>query len=244
MAETNVNGDTLGGGRPVGETRLLPLDAVRTNPWNPNVMEPHVMASLKHGLATDGWLVSQALLVWATDEKGARQMVIIDGEQRYTAARALGMATGPMVLLDGLTEAKAKALTLSMNNRRGKFDEEGLGKLLREIQFEFPEAALEFGVSDDALAKLLAAPPVDLGAFATAADGAPDPDAAAPKRAGSNADVAPVNTAMVQLFMSEEHKAAFLVACKALGAAWNLATVTEIVVEAVKRAHASHPAQV
>ncbi len=90
-------------------------------------------ASLRAGLQSDGWIVSQSLLIWGKDEKGRAQNVIIDGEHRWVEATALGLTQGPAVVLDGLTEAEAKKLTIKLDNKRGKFDKTKLHNVLAEI---------------------------------------------------------------------------------------------------------------
>ena len=140
-----------------GEVVLRALSSVQPNGWNPNVVSPEKMASIEHGFRTDGWLLSQALLVWGTDDAGARRDLIIDGEHRWKAGGTVGLAQGPMVFLDGLPEVEAKALTVKMNQRRGEWDSEGLAALLRDIQVDLPDAgALDFGFPQAELDALLA----------------------------------------------------------------------------------------
>lgn len=158
----------LAGGELVGQHQTLPLSAVRQNSWNPNRMTPETLAALKHGLQTDGWLVNQALLIWGTDEHGADQNIIIDGEHRWRAAQELGFTHGPMVLLHNLPEARAKALTVAMNQKRGEFDATELEALLRSIEHEVPDLALSTGITDDELARMLSVPEVELDAPADA----------------------------------------------------------------------------
>lgn len=135
-----------------GTSTLRPLNSVKPNGWNPNRVPEHIMRSIEHGFRTDGWLVSQALLVWGTDETGARRDVIIDGEHRWTAAQAVGLAEGPMVVLDGIREAEAKALTVKLNQKRGAWDTLELGKLLAEIDFD----AISLGFDGTTLDALIA----------------------------------------------------------------------------------------
>lgn len=146
-----------------GKVVVEELSKVKPNKWNPNRMDDDLRMSLRYGLQTDGWLVSQALLVWGTDEKGKRRNVIIDGEHRWTEANALGMAKGPMVFLDDLPEAQAKALTIKLNNKRGDFVEELLRPLLTDIQFDLGDnLALDLGFNDDQLLAMLSTEPLDL----------------------------------------------------------------------------------
>ncbi len=142
----------------VGKVEMAKLATVRPNPWNPNEMDDATRASLAYGLEHDGWLASQALLVWRTDDVGADQMVIIDGEHRWTEAQKVGFKDGPMVFLDGLSAVDAKALTIKLNQKRGAWNQDKLGDLLRDLAKDTPDGllAVDLGIADDALAKLLA----------------------------------------------------------------------------------------
>lgn len=155
-----------------GEVEVLPLNRVKPNPWNPNKVPEYVMEAIKAGYTTDGWLVSQALLVWETDEKGKQKRLIIDGEHRWHCALEVGMEEGPMVLLKGLTEAEAKALTVKLNQKRGDWDMAGLSKLLHELEPSHSDAmAVEFGFQQEELMRLLAvaAQPLELPELGNAA---------------------------------------------------------------------------
>jgi hypothetical protein len=68
------------------------------------------------------------------------------------------MKDGPMVFLEKVTEAQAKALTVKMNGKRGHFDPEELGELLRSIQYsvEAESMALDLGIEDEKLMAMLA----------------------------------------------------------------------------------------
>lgn len=138
-----------------GKVVTFALDKLKPNGWNPNVVTPEKMASIEYGFRTDGWLASQALLVWRKDDAGKIQNVIIDGEHRWKAARTVGLADGPVVFLDGVSETEAKALTIKLNQKRGEWDEDALGKLLREVQGSSEDLGLDFGFDGDELAKLL-----------------------------------------------------------------------------------------
>ena len=139
-----------------GKVVTFPLDKLKPNGWNPNVVTPEKMASIEYGFRTDGWLASQALLVWRKDDAGKIQNVIIDGEHRWKAARTVGLADGPVVFLDGVSETEAKALTIKLNQKRGEWDEDALGKLLREVQGSSEDLGLDFGFDDKELGRLLA----------------------------------------------------------------------------------------
>lgn len=145
--------------------KILPLSSVRKNSWNPTSITAAERERIKHGLEVDGWILSQSLLVWGKDEKGVRRNVIIDGEQRHTVALELGRTRGPMVFLDGLTEAQAKALTIKMLARRaggaGAFDMTKLAASIPSIRAELsgPNLALDLGL-DAGFFRRLTEPPV------------------------------------------------------------------------------------
>jgi hypothetical protein len=129
-----------------GKVEILPLANVQPNGWNPNIVPEHVMDSIRHGFRADGWLVSQALLVWATDDQGAERNVIIDGEHRWRAGVDVGLDKGPMVRLKGLSEIEAKALTVKLNQKRGAWDTEALAALVAEISPALIEAGTDLAV--------------------------------------------------------------------------------------------------
>lgn len=144
-----------------GDVEMMSLRDVDPNPWNPNVVPPHIMASIAHGFRTDGWLASQALLVWATDETGKIRNLIIDGEHRWRAAIAEGIAVGPVVRLHGVSERDAKSLTVKLNQKRGAWDDDSLSQLLREIAAGAPagttpaDLGVDYGFDDAAISRLL-----------------------------------------------------------------------------------------
>jgi ParB-like chromosome segregation protein Spo0J len=217
----------------VGQVQSLALNLVKPNPWNPNRLNERTWESLKHGLEHDGWISSQALLIWGKDDKGTPHNLIIDGEHRWRAATELGFTHGPMVVLDGLTESQAKALTIKMDARRGTFDAEDLGDLLREIQFDFDgdDLGLELGFGDDDMAKLLAEPPDTLPAPA------PAPPGVAPAVNGTAPPIA--NIRLVQLFFDGPGHEAFTREVAELGKRLGTKTVTETISKLVHDAAAA-----
>src|SRR5690606_20965829 len=138
----------------IGKVVEAKLKSVKPNSWNPNTMTPEQYASLRDGLIVDGWIRSQALLVWRTDENRKRKNIIIDGEHRWKGAVERGWTTAPMVFLDGLTEAQAKALTIKLDAKRGKFDETAIARLVQELNSQDVKVT-DLGFSGEQLATLL-----------------------------------------------------------------------------------------
>jgi hypothetical protein len=206
---------------------MHPLKAVKKNSWNPNRMNPFEKASLKHGFKTEGWLASMALTIWRTDDKGKERNVIIDGEHRWEVALELGWDVGPMVFLDGLTEAQAKALTIKVDARRGRFDEAALTAVLKEIEpaTNLETRALDLGISDDRLDILLKVQDVEPPTTAGDAPG-PVPTASA-------------NVRMVQLVFSAEQHEEWQRCVKELMVRLKKGNVTDAVMEVVRRAAAA-----
>jgi len=130
------------------EAKTLRLDVYRPNDWNPNGMTAEEFDLLVRNLDEKGWARSDALLVWGTDEKGRKQNVIINGEHRWRAATKLGWATGPVVVLNGITRAEAVQWTIRLDKNRGRFDPEKLHLAL--------DRELGFGAASDVQATALA----------------------------------------------------------------------------------------
>lgn len=220
------------GPRVVGSVVMRPIESVKPNDWNPNRMTPFMKESLRRGLLEDGWLSSQALLVWGKDDKGVDRNVIIDGEHRWYAARELGFKEGPMVLLNGVSLAQAKALTVKMDQKRGSFDKVDLGTLLRDIQFDLgaENLSLTMGIEDEHLMRLLAEPPTPLpppAADPMLANGEPPPDIPAS------------SIRMVQLFFNDKTHAEFTRCAKELAVKYETKNVTDTTLEGMRRALAA-----
>lgn len=224
--------------RVVGTVELRPLDVVCPNDWNPNRMTPAMKESLRYGLETDGWLASQALLIWGSDENDEAKNIIIDGEHRWGVATKLGMEEGPMVFLHGLEEARAKALTVKMNQKRGEFDEEQLGKLVRDIELDLTELGLDdlgldMGFDDDELMRILAEPPLSSDAEAALVGGATKSSSVSP----SGRVISRESIRLFQLLLDDETHAELSQKLQELGDKLGTKDASETVLEVVRRAH-------
>lgn len=214
----------------VGKVQILPLAAVQPNDWNPNEMDAQMSASLRQGLLEDGWLVSQSLLIWGKDNRGKIRNVIIDGEHRWTEARAVGFETGPMVLLNGLTPTAARKLTISLNQKRGRFNDL-LPNVLRSIQHDIPSLDLSrsLGFDPEELLRILAQPVERVGGPPRPGAGNSEPP---PTTVSRN-----VSVSMVPLFLAESEHAEFQSIIQQLGAAFEIETTSAIILEAMRRAY-------
>lgn len=205
-----------------GKVVLRALNSVQPNHWNPNRMTDGMKASLMYGLEHDGWLASQALLVWGKDSTGKKRDLIIDGEHRWRCGMERKMAKAPMVFLDDLTEAHAKALTIKMDQKRGAFDPDALSELVDEIQYDLgDDLALDLGFEEDALMELLnpeTKPP------ATPKNGG----------AGNGMPSSSGHVRQVQLFFTADQKAIWDAAIQNLAKRYGTESVTDTVMRAVE----------
>jgi len=83
------------------------------------------MEKLKRSIAEFGFV--EPLVARRSDH------LVIGGHQRLEAAKALGMASVPVVYVD-LSDAEAKTLNLALNKIQGQWDLPKLGELLEDLQ--------------------------------------------------------------------------------------------------------------
>ena len=140
----------------VGDEGMGKLSDVKPNSWNPNKVTPSMLSSIRHGLIEDGWIKSQKLLIWRTDEKGTVMNIIIDGEHRWKVGTELALEEAPMVWLDGLTEEQAKKLTVKFIMKHGDPELNELTALLKSFEIgDLGEASLDLGFDTDFLQRAL-----------------------------------------------------------------------------------------
>ena len=230
-------GAELAGREVVGTVATRALASVEPNPWNPNRMSAFLRASLKAGLEGDGWLSSQSLLIWGSDESGETKDLIIDGEHRWRVARELGFLEGPMVVLHNLRESRAKGLTIKMNQKRGSFDEAGLAALIQELMAgEDAEAfALDVGLTEGEIAAVMFGGSSEAERIIEAASAPaqhPTPTLGAPASTAPTPEYQQVK--MVQILFDDERFARFNLAIADLGKAYGKRTVSDVVMEALR----------
>lgn len=132
------------------EISLLDINKVQANPWNPNVQTDNQYRAEKESIVANGFL---APILVRKFEDGWQ---VIDGEHRWRGLKDLKANPLPNVkvheslntlLLEDLIpaividadDAKAKKLTIILNETRGRADFARLGKLLTEIKIDLPD---------------------------------------------------------------------------------------------------------
>jgi hypothetical protein len=210
----------------LGEQRMERLALVKPNDWNPNRVPEHKLESIKESLINDGWLQSQPLLIWESDEKGKIKNIIIDGEHRHRMGTALGLETAPMVFIKRVSKAYAMSLTVKLDNNRGSFEDQPLAKVLRELMptLEVDDLAKTLGFTQLEMNKLLALPEISL-------DGVGNPEEAGGRKGGPMAGgIVSQNaiTKMVPLYFDKEAKETFDHRVQVIGEKYSLDNVTDV----------------
>jgi len=118
------------------ESKVVPIDSIRPNTWNPNSMKDSVFKFLKKSIKKRGFL--QAIII-------TKDGVIIDGEHRYKALKELGESEVEVKVLD-ISDEEAKAETLNFNLTKGTFDVNKMGELLLELDQSWGKELLKDSV--------------------------------------------------------------------------------------------------
>lgn len=110
-----------------GTYKIVGVNELKPNPWNPNAMTKEVMDAEKKSIQTFGFVDP----ITVRELKGHYE--IIDGEHRFKAARELKVERVPVINLGTITDAKAKQLTIVLNETRGKAKPKELAELIAEL---------------------------------------------------------------------------------------------------------------
>ncbi len=124
----------------------LPIDDLHPDPANPRRVSDAELDSLTRSMRQFGFV--DPVIARREDKK------VIGGHQRLVAARRLGLASVPVILLD-LSGDQARLLNLALNKISGSWDSELLARLLSELDAT-PDIDVSLsGFDDDEVAKLL-----------------------------------------------------------------------------------------
>lgn len=129
-------------------------DSLVPAPYNPRSMTDEARARLERGIAEFGLV--DPIIARREDS------LVIGGHQRLTAARKLGLATVPVVYLDGVTDDRAAALNVLLNNpgAQGEWDMVRLSEMLSELDANGFDATVT-GFDEGELERLLTWAPGD-----------------------------------------------------------------------------------
>jgi len=108
------------------EIKLIDINLIYPNLYNPNVMDKKTFGLIKRSIIKDGLIGS----IIVREDNG--KFIIIDGEHRWKAAKELGYTEIPIIILDkNLPESMIS--TINLNKLRGEFDTLKLAGVIAEI---------------------------------------------------------------------------------------------------------------
>lgn len=108
----------------------VPKTELHPNPWNPRSIKPRALEALGEAVEEFGQITGLVVRPHP-DREGEYQ--IIDGESRHGLLPEVVYCD----VIDGLTDAQAKKLTLIFKETRGTSDKVGLSQLLSDLEEEF-----------------------------------------------------------------------------------------------------------
>jgi len=112
------------------KVEMLPVESVRPNSWNVNILRRREFASLKEEMKALGPERAQPIVVRRIGD-GAWE--IVDGEQRWKIAKQLGWKRIPAIEVE-VDRKEAKLLCFDFNDLRGVIDFVKLSEILQTDQ--------------------------------------------------------------------------------------------------------------
>jgi ParB-like chromosome segregation protein Spo0J len=131
---------------------LIPLEQLHAHPGNANVMPERLLAKLQAHIRDGGRyppLIVRPIAPATNDPSGPPAYQILDGHHRAIALRRLGHAQARCDVWDGIDDARAALLLLTLNRLRGEDDPLRRGSLLRQLAGNLPPDQLARLLPDD-----------------------------------------------------------------------------------------------
>lgn len=110
----------------------VPLNLLRANPWNTNVVSPANEAKIDESIKRLG-LFKPIIVRSVVENEEEMVYEVLGGEHRWRSATRLGLASVPIVDLGEVSDQSAKEISLIDNGRYGVDDAVGLAKLMQEL---------------------------------------------------------------------------------------------------------------
>lgn len=115
----------------VHQTKMLMTEVLLQDPENTNKQSKHTHEELKQNIKDHGF--DEALLVRPT---GDGYFVVVSGNHRYAAGKALGMTEFPCVVRDDWTAIEAKLQGVRRNYSRGQIDKDAFTAQVNKLVVE------------------------------------------------------------------------------------------------------------
>lgn len=114
---------------PVLNVRMIPMNKIKPNTYNPNNVAPPEMKLLKTSIEEDGY--TQPIVVYY--DKGQDLYIIVDGFHRYRCAKEyFNLKEIPATVIDKPIEHRM-ASTVRHNRARGEHKVEGMVNIVSEM---------------------------------------------------------------------------------------------------------------
>lgn len=121
--------------------REVPIEQVRPNVWNPNVMSAEARQAMRQLMSDFGFF--GAILVRKVQDAEGEWYEIIDGEQRWAELVQAGSPTCPVIEYAADDEA-AKVLTIALNNLRGENDIVKMSQLVQSLSSDGKDGLVKY----------------------------------------------------------------------------------------------------
>lgn len=115
-----------------GQYRVVNVDDVEPNPWNPNHQSEFMYDREKRSILEFGF-VDDVIVRSGNEDGPLKSLQIIDGEHRHKAMRDLGHKSISVKDLGTVPDLKAKALTQMLNRLHGEDDKQKRADLINDI---------------------------------------------------------------------------------------------------------------
>lgn len=114
---------------PVLNVKMIPIDKIRANDWNPNKVATPEMKLLKHSIEEDGY--TQPVVVYYDKEDDMYE--IVDGFHRYTVAiKYFKLEEIPCTVIDKSIENRM-ASTIRHNRARGTHQIKNMSEIVVDL---------------------------------------------------------------------------------------------------------------
>lgn len=125
------------------EAKVVPIDMVQANNYNPNHCAKDKMELLKQSIIDNG-LCYAVTVIWSEEDE---KYIIVDGFHRYSVVKDyLGMKEIPVVVLEH-NLSQRMAATIQFNKARGVHAVDGDAEIVRSL--------IEQGLSEEEISKHL-----------------------------------------------------------------------------------------
>ncbi len=144
---------------------LVPIDALRPNPWNPNAQSEFMFAKERQSIREFGFIDPITARRGRVESDPFPLLEIVDGEHRWRAAQLEGLTEVSVIDLGFMSDARAKTLTDVLNSLSGKNDEQRWAEMVASIQADDADLLQLLPYDEKELLARLELSPVDWNAL-------------------------------------------------------------------------------